>query len=269
LLAALAQRLPKLPRPALNDPVRVMQLARESVWRVLQGTPGCRVPPSAVVDRETLAGLARGELPLARLLPDAELPLICRPHGSHAGHGLVRIEDAAALADCLAASPAERFVIAPFVDYRSADGQYHKFRIAFVGGRVFPVHMALSARWMVHYLNGDMMDRPDNRAVEQRFFDDFELDFGRRHARALAEIDHRLGLDYCSIDCGETPDGRLLIFECDTGGVAHAMDAVDEFGYKRPHMLALFGAFRGLLLRAAAEEPGALKPKVPAAGALQ
>jgi hypothetical protein len=113
---------------------------------------------------------------------------------------------------------------------------------------------------MVHYLNGDMLDRPDNRAEEQRFFDGFEQGFGRRHAQTLADIDARLGLDYLSIDCGETPDGRLLVFECDTGGVAHAMDALDKFGYKRRHMLALFAAFRALLLQAASA-PHALKAK--------
>jgi hypothetical protein len=203
---------------------------------------------------------ARGAVDPAQLLPGAALPLICRPQESHAGHGLERIDGVAALAGYLAANEGGHFVLSNFVDYRSPDGQFRKYRIAFVGGRVFPVHMALSARWMVHYLNGDMTDSAENRAEEQRFFDRFDLDFGSRHAEALAEIDRRLGLDYFSIDCGETPDGRLLVFECDTGGVVHAMDALDKFGYKRPHMLTLFAAFRALLLRAAAD-PQTLKPK--------
>ena len=264
LLAALAQRLPALPRPTLNDPLRVLRLARETVWRVLQGTPGCLVPPSAVVSRQDLMRLAQGQLPAEQLLPCAAWPLICRPHGSHAGQGLVRIDNPAGLAAHLATAAEARFVISNFIDYRGGDGQFRKYRIAFVAGRPYAVHLALSARWMVHYLNGDMLDRPDNRAEEQRFFDGFEQGFARRHAQALAAIDERLGLDYFSIDCGETPDGRLLVFECDTGGVAHAMDALDKFGYKRGHMLALFAAFRALLLRAAAD-PQALKARSAAA----
>jgi hypothetical protein len=264
LLAALAQRLPELPRPVLNDPVRVLRLARERVWRVLQDVPGCLVPPSAVVSRSDLQRLAQGDLAAEDLLPGAGFPLICRPQGSHAGHGLVRVADRTELAAHLAASVEPRYVISNFVDYRSADGQFRKYRIAFVAGRPYPVHLALSARWMVHYLNGDMLDRPDNRAEEQRFFDGFEQGFGRRHAQTLADIDARLGLDYFSIDCGETSDGRLLVFECDTGGVAHAMDALDKFGYKRRHMLALFAAFRALLLQAAGT-PHALKAKAETA----
>jgi hypothetical protein len=216
------------------------------------------------VDRAALQQVASGEGEIEHWLPGAGWPLICRPHGSHAGHGLSRLDTRADLVRVAEQSAHERHVLSNFVDYRSPDGQYRKYRIALVGGRALPVHMALSARWMVHYLNGDMLDRPDNRAEEQRFFDGFDDagGFGQRHAQALAHIDRRLGLDYFSIDCGETPDGRLLIFEIDTGGVAHAMDALDKFGYKRRHMMTLFAAFRSLLMQAA-NAPHTLKPKSP------
>jgi hypothetical protein len=204
--------------------------------------------------------LVRGRTALTDLLPGAAFPIICRPQGSHAGHGLARLDDGAGVADYLATARGNDFVISPFVDYISADRQYRKYRLAFVGGCAYPVHMALSARWMVHYLNGDMTERPDNRAEEQRFFDGFDAGFAERHAAALAAIDERMGLDYFSIDCGETADGRLLVFECDTGGVAHAMDPLVDFGYKRPHMLRLFAAFRALAVMAS-RDPGCLKPK--------
>ena len=264
LLRALTDRVAGWPRPVLNDPARVLRLARETLWRDLQGSPGCEVPPSVLADRATLARLSEGGIDIGQLLPGGSWPLICRPHGSHAGHGLVRIDTPAELARLLPDWTAEVHVLSAFIDYRSGDGQFRKYRVALVGGVALPVHMALSARWMVHYLNGDMLDRPDNRAEEQRFFDGFDGPggFGQRHAQALAEIVRRLGLDYFSIDCGETPDGRLLVFEIDTGGVAHAMDAPDKFAYKRRHMAKLFEAFRALLLRAA-EAPASQQPAQP------
>lgn len=264
LLESLSRVIGQLPRPTLNDPARTLLLSRAHLWHVLQGVPGCVVPPSAEVDRTSLQALANGQVPLVGLLPGAGYPIICRPSGSHAGQGLDKLDDAHALARYLAATPgaaADRFVISPFVDYVSGDGQYRKFRIAMVGGRPYPVHLALSTRWMVHYLNGDMADRPDNRAAEQQFFDQFYRAFGQRHARALSHIDERVGLDYYSIDCAELPDGRLLVFEIDTGGVVHAMDPLEGYGYKRPHMLKLFGAFQALLAQAAAN-PACLKPKL-------
>jgi hypothetical protein len=260
LLGGLARQVANLPRPTLNDPARILATARVNAWQLLQGIPGCLTPPSASVDRATLAQLSQGALRLDALLPGASFPIICRPHGSHAGHGLVKLNDAAALAQHLLLDASAQFYISPFVDYLSADGQFRKYRITFVGGRAYPVHMALSARWMVHYLNGDMADRPDNRAQEQHFFDAFDTDFGARHAQALAAIDARVGLDYFSLDCGELPDGRLLVFEVDAGAVVHAMDPLQDFGYKRPHMLRIFAAFRDLLTRAAAQ-PSVLKPK--------
>jgi hypothetical protein len=259
LLACLAQQAGLLPRPTLNDPHRILAVAREHAWRALQGIPGCVAPPASSVTRQMLERLSRGELSVAELLPAASFPIICRPHGSHAGHGLVKLADAHALAHHLAQDPSEHFYISPFVDYVSADGQYRKYRIAFVGGQAYPVHLAVSKRWMVHYLNGDMLDRPDNRAHEQSFMDAFAQDFGARHAQALAAIDERIGLDYFSIDCAELPDGRLLIFEVDSGAVVHAMDPLADFGYKRPHMLRVFHAFQALLARAALE-PSCLKP---------
>jgi hypothetical protein len=253
-----------LPHPVLNDPARILATARANAWQLLQDIPGCLTPPTISVSRSVLTQLSQGKVPLQALLPGACFPLICRPHGSHAGHGLVKLDGAAALSEHLLLDASAQFYLSPFVDYCSADGQYRKYRITFVGGRPYPVHMALSARWMVHYLNGDMADRPDNRAHEQHFFDAFDADFGARHAQALAAIDQRIGLDYFSLDCGELPDGRLLVFEVDAGAVVHAMDPLQDFGYKRPHMLRIFAAFRALLARAAAQ-PSALKPKAPLA----
>jgi hypothetical protein len=260
LLETLHRLLPRFPRPTINDPARIMAVARDTAWRLLYDAPSCAMPSSSQVDRATLVELGEGHAAIQALLPGGDFPIICRPRGSHAGKGLARIHDAAELKQYLATEAGDAFYVSCFVDYISADQQYRKYRIAFVGGKPYPVHMALSARWMVHYLNGDMHDRPDNRAAEQHFMDAFERDFGRRHAAALAAIDERVGLDYFSIDCGEMPDGRLLVFEIDSGGVAHAMDPLDDFGYKRPHMLRLFSAFQTLLTKAA-QDPACLKPK--------
>ncbi len=79
----------------------------------------------------------------------------------------------------------------------------------------------------------------------------FDDDFARRHATAFRAITERLGLDYVGIDCAETLDGELLIFEVDSDMIVHAMDPVDLFPYKQPQMRKLFDAFRALLAKAA------------------
>jgi hypothetical protein len=88
------------------------------------------------------------------------------------------------------------------------------------------------------------------RAEEARFFRGFDEDFARRHHDALLSIAQRLQMEYVGIDCGETPDGALLIFEVDSGMTVHAMDPVDVFPYKQPQMQKVFRAFRQMLMDA-------------------
>jgi hypothetical protein len=107
--------------------------------------------------------------------------------------------------------------------------------------------MAISEHWMIHYLNADMTGSAEKRAEEARFMAGFDQDFAIRHATALRAIAERIALDYIPFDCGETRDGKLLVFESGTNMVVHAMDSPDLFPYKRPQMDKVFGAFRAML----------------------
>jgi hypothetical protein len=100
---------------------------------------------------------------------------------------------------------------------------------------------------MVHYLNAGMTESADKRAEEARFMAAFDTDFAARHAAAFAQLHARLGLDYLGLDCAETPDGRLLLFEADVAMIVHAMDPEDPFAYKKGPMHKLFGAFEAML----------------------
>ena len=164
---------------------------------------------------------------------------------------------ASALAGYLAARPEQDFSIAPFIDYRSDDGLYRKYRIALIGGRAYACHMAVSAHWMIHYLNAEMRERAERRAEEARFFAEFDENFVVRHEKALSTINERFGLDYIPFDCGETPDGRLLVFEAGSNMIVHSMDPPDLFPYKPPQMKKVFGAFQAMLRGACDTEAAA------------
>jgi hypothetical protein len=107
--------------------------------------------------------------------------------------------------------------------------------------------MAISDHWMVHYLNAGMTESAEKRAEEGRWMDGFDGDFAARHGAAFQAFAARAGLDYFAIDCGETPDGRLLVFEADTAMIVHSMDPPDLFPYKAPAMRKLFAAFTQML----------------------
>jgi glutathione synthase/RimK-type ligase-like ATP-grasp enzyme len=182
-------------------------------------------------------------------LTDDAFPLIVRPVDSHAGTDLQKVDDGTALHAYLATHPASEFYLAPFVDYSGPDGQFRKYRIVLIDGTPFICHLAISSHWMVHYLNAGMDDSAAKRAEEAAGMAAFDDGFARRHAAALAEIDSRMGLPYLGIDCAETRDGRLLIFEVDNAMVVHAMDDPGRYPYKGPVMDKVFGAFEKMLHR--------------------
>jgi Glutathione synthase/Ribosomal protein S6 modification enzyme (glutaminyl transferase) len=208
------------------------------------------MPSTARIERQLLAQLGSAELPLTAAVADGNFPVIVRPVDSHAGHGLMKLDHASDIDAYLRNQAEDEFYISRFVDYSGADGLFRKYRIVLIDGRPYACHMALSRHWMVHYLNAEMTDKPENRAEEARFMANFDEDFARRHAAAFQAIHERTGLDYLGIDCGETADGALLIFEIDSNMIVHAMDPVDMFPYKQPQMRKVFSAFRSMLVNA-------------------
>jgi hypothetical protein len=246
-LDLLAERLKNWPRPVLNDPDRISRLTRDGAWALLASVAGAEMPINARVARASLAEFAAGEDRSGQIRPECRFPIIARPVGSHAGEGLKRLDDRAAIVSYLAEYPQAEFFISPFVDYRSVDGLFRKYRIALIDGRAHPCHMAISSHWMIHYLNADMIDNPRNRAEEAKFMEEFDEGFGARHRQALGEIARRSGLDYLIMDCAETRDGALLIFEVGNAMIVHAMDPEDVFPYKAIQMKKLFRAFEAML----------------------
>lgn len=248
MLAALAESLADWPRPVINRPELVPMTERAEASRRLQGVPGIRMPLTWLAERSVLSDVAAGRADLAVLFPRTAFPIIIRPRGSQAGRDLARVESAAELANYLSTVDAEKYFISEFVDYRGADGMFRKIRIALIEGEPFVCHMAVSEHWMVHYVNAGMYEYAERRAEEAAFMEGFG-GFADRHRAALAALCQRIPLDYFCIDCAETRDGELMIFEADHVMVVHAMDPEALFPYKQEKMRRVEAAFRSMLLR--------------------
>jgi len=240
---------PSWPKPLLNPPRRICGLDRDKLHGQLAGIDDLEIPATHVVSRSGLAFVSEDLETFDIVAPDLDFPVIVRPRGSHAGIGLAKIDDAAALARYLAGRGEAEFFVSRFVDYSSADGQFRKYRIVFVDGQPIACHMAIAERWDIWYLNAGMSDSAAKRLEEETFMATFDIGFGRRHRSALSEVAGRLGLDYFTIDCAETKSGSLLIFEADNTAVVHNMDIPDVFPYKPPQMRKVFDAFLAMLER--------------------
>jgi glutathione synthase/RimK-type ligase-like ATP-grasp enzyme len=237
-LAVIEKLAENWPVPVLNRPAQIRELERDRLYRNLAGIAGLIIPPTLRLTRATLKS---GN--------DLQFPLIIRPLGSHAGFGLAKVDDAPGLRSYLEQRREDNFFVSPFMDYSGKDRLFRKYRIAMIDGRPFPVHMAIAEEWKVWYLNADMALNVAHRAEEAKFMQLFDENFGRRHASTLAQLAERVGLDYFLIDCAETSDGALLIFEADHCAIVHDMDPVNVYPYKPGAMKNLFEAFGGMLRR--------------------
>ena len=249
-LNVLAQTLAHWPKPVINAPQHIPATNRQTASELLRDAPGLLIPPTLRASRVQLEAVAGGNARLADQFSGCDFPVILRPLDSHAGRDLERIADAAELASYLARVGGDEFFISPFIDYSGEDGLFRKYRVALIDGAAYACHMGISAHWMIHYVNAGMYEDAGKRAEEARFMEHFD-EFERRHHAALAAIHQRSRLDYVCIDCGETRDGRLLIFEIDHAMVVHAMDPDALFPYKRAQMRKVRDAFRDFLLRRA------------------
>lgn len=254
LLRTLEQRLSDWPKPVINAAQHLPAVGRDVASALLHNAPGVLMPPTLRSSRADLHAIATGAARLPELFDGCDFPIILRPVGSQAGRDLEKITGPDDVARYLSRVKAEDIYVSRFIDYSGADGYFRKIRVALIDGAPFVCHMAVSSQWMVHYVNAGMYEEAWKRAEELAFMEDFPH-FVEQHRAALAAIYQRTQLDYVCIDCAQTPDGQLLVFEIDHAMVVHAMDLETQFPYKQIHMLKVKNAFRDYLFRLSAAQP--------------
>src|ERR1700737_790472 len=105
-LGIIDQAAARWPRPMLNPPRLVCNLDRDKLHGLLRGIKALDIPATACVTRAQLSDFAQANLSFAEIVAELEVPIIIRPRGSHAGVGLAKLEDRAALPRYLAQRPA-------------------------------------------------------------------------------------------------------------------------------------------------------------------
>ncbi len=248
LLRALTPALSDWQKPIINHSERIVNTGRKVASLLLQGVAGLLMPSTLRLTHSTLANAMQENLPLSHVAKNTDFPIIIRPLGSHAGHDLERINNHQELGDYLARINASAFFVSRFIDYSAQDGLFRKLRVMLIDGKPYIAHLAISSHWMIHYVNAGMYEDAQKREEEKVMMENFDA-FVARHKTALEAIYQRTKLDYLGLDCAETSDGQLLIFEIDHVMVVHDMDPPDLFPYKHDIMLKAKNAFRAMLIQ--------------------
>jgi glutathione synthase/RimK-type ligase-like ATP-grasp enzyme len=234
--------------PVINRPEAVLATGRAEIARRLAGLPGVAVPRIATRPRAALAGDDA-----AAILAEHGLsfPLLLRSPGFHTGRHFVRIETAAALRPALSALPGAALMAIQYLDARGGDGSARKYRVMIVDGRIYPLHLAISRDWKVHYFTADMAENAEHRAADAAFLADMTGTIGATALRGLEAIRDALGLDYGGIDFGIGRDGEVLLFEANATMVVNPPEPDKRWDYRRAPVERVLDAVRRMLARAA------------------
>jgi hypothetical protein len=131
---------------------------------------------------------------------------------------------------------------------------FRKYRAMFVDGALFPLHLAISRDWKVHYFTADMAGSQDNRARDEEFLNDMAGAIGQRAIAGLEQIRTTLKLDYGGVDFAVNAQGDVLFFEANATMVVYPPQLDPKWAYRRNAVEAVLQAVRIMLVgRASAD----------------
>ena len=207
-LETLARMLRGYRGRVINRPEALLRTGRDLVAKRLTGITGLRVP-KIVRLRNPKPGAASA----AAMRAGQAYPLIVRRAGTHTGK-IVALVDGPDELDAAAAGPGEFFII-EYVDFRSDDGLYRKYRLWCFGGRTIFRHMIISDNWNVHVNERlrFMLDRDELIAEELALLDRPEGALPQNVHDVFDAVKGRMGLDFFGMDFAIDRDQQVILFE--------------------------------------------------------
>jgi hypothetical protein len=221
--------------PVINRPVRVRPTGRAENAKRLAGIPDVIVPRIDRVSRQDLGRL--------------RYPVLLRSPGFHTGRHFIYVESLAASTDAAASLAGEELLAIQYLDARGVDGMARKYRVMFIDGRLYPLHLAVSSDWKVHYFSADMARSEAFREEERRFLLDMPGVLGPRAMQALAHVAAALDLEYAGADFALSSDGSVLLFEANATMVVFPPGPEPVWDYRRAAIDAALQAARRMLER--------------------
>jgi glutathione synthase/RimK-type ligase-like ATP-grasp enzyme len=234
--------------PVINSPCAVTKTGRIDNASRLREVPGVVTPQTTAMPRALLAG-ADGVTALSGR--GYIFPLLLRSPGYHTGRNFILVESADELAAAATGLPGDELLVIEYLDARGRDGNARKYRAMMIAGEIYPLHLAISRKWKVHYFTSDMAEQPDHRAEEAIFLSDMRAAVGGKAMQALQGIRDALGLDYAGIDFGLSPDGDLLLFEANATMVIAVPGPDERWAYRRTAIGGIIDAVVAMIMRKA------------------
>lgn len=193
----------------INEPEAVEASTRDRAAERLSGIDGLIVPRTLRLQPRSPDAV------LSLWQASFDAPVILRRAGSHGGMDTVLLKTPEDI-EKLHALPLDGsdYTLTEFVDYRSDDGLYRKYRFAVIDGEPFVRHLIMSEDWNIHAASREQMkQREDLVQEEEDQLESFERKLKPRIRERVRDIHKRIGLDFFGIDCHMTPKGDMILFE--------------------------------------------------------
>ena len=242
MIGSLGELVASLRKPIVNHPSLIIATDRQTMSRRLATVPGVVMPKTLRIDApELLRRLNGGE--------SHPFPLIIRHAGTHGGEKMEVVSGPDEMRDFAQQAGDHPLYLTDFVDYRSADGFFRKYRLIFVGAEIFPYHLAIGDSWKVHHISTRMGELQWMRDEEKAFLEEPGRFFSTEAMAALDMIRRIVNLDYFGIDCSVDANGKVIVFEVNATMLIHLHN--EGFEYKTPHVIKIKAAFEQLLRKRA------------------
>ena len=220
----------KTQTPILNHPQAVLQTGRLMNAKRLGILPGVITPRMALISKQDVD---TGNVWKILDLEGLKFPLLLRPPGFHGGNYFVCVNNSAQFKAAFESLPGENQLAIEFLDSSSENKLFKKYRVMCINGSFYPIHMAISKKWKVHYFSSDMDEKAEFRKEEEMFLNEFSTFLGADAISALEKIGQKLGLDYCGIDFGMDSNRNLLVFEANATMLISQTCNESQWNYRR------------------------------------
>jgi len=231
--------------PVINPPSAVRDTGRAANTHRLARLPGVVTATTATLPRELLTDADAWNM-LAR--HGFAFPLLLRTPGFHTGRHFARVERPEQLPAVVPELPGRELTVMEYLDARGPDGKVRKYRVMMIDGQLYPLHVAISSHWKVHYFTAEMAGQAEHRAEDAEFLENMPGVLGARAMEALARIQEALGLEYAGIDFGMNGRGDVLLFEANATMVVNPPEPDERWAYRRPAVERIYTAVRSMLM---------------------
>ena len=234
--------------PIINHPAMVQATGRCAIAERLANVPNVITPKTVMLARELLEATNPEETLSGKGIT---FPLLIRRPGFHGGEHFVKVDSVADLDSALIDLPGEQLLVIQYLDARRSDGKTRKYRVMLIDGELYPLHVAISKDWKIHYFSAEMADHAEHRAEDHAFLNDMAAVLGIGAMTALKQIQQILGLDYGGIDFGMNENGDILLFEANAAMAVVVPDKDERWDYRRPAVERIYSAVWTMLRKRA------------------